>query len=65
MNSLEMKVTMKRNQDTLEKLAEALNVQISGVSARVNGKIDFRAKEIAVIKERYHLSPEEVCGIFF
>jgi len=64
-NSLEMKVTMKRNQDTQEKLAEVLGVKISGVSARINGKIDFRAKEIAVIKERYHLSPEEVCGIFF
>lgn len=65
MNSLEMKVAMKRNQDTQEKLAEALGLQVSGICARINGKVDFRSNEMKVIKERYNLSPEEVINIFF
>ncbi len=65
MNSLEMKVAMKRNEDTQEKLAEALGLQISGVSARINGHIDFRTSEIEKIRERYNLSDDELVKIFF
>ena len=65
MNSLEMKVAMKRNEDTQEKLAKALGLQISGVSARVNGHIDFRTSEIEKIRARYKLSDEELVKIFF
>lgn len=65
MNSLEMKVAMKRNEDTQEKLAEALGIKTSGVNARISGKIDFRASEISVIKKRYHLTAEEIDKIFF
>ena len=65
MNSLEMKVAMKKNEDTQEKLAEALGLQTSGLNARINGKIDFRASEICVIRDRYHLTPEETDKIFF
>ena len=65
MNSLEMKVAMKRNQDTLEKLAEVLGIQISGVCARVNGHIDFRISEVEKIRDRYNLSNEELVKIFF
>lgn len=65
MNSLEMKVAMKRNEDTQEKLAEALGLQISGVNARINGHIDFRTSEIEKIRERYNLSNDELVKIFF
>lgn len=65
MNSLEMKVAMKRNEDTQEKLAEALGLQISGVCARINGHIDFRTSEIEKIRERYNLSNDELVKIFF
>ena len=65
MNSLEMKVTMKRNEDTQEKLAEALGLQVSGVCARINGHIDFRTSEIEKIRERYNLSNDELVKIFF
>lgn len=65
MNSNEMKATMKRNGDTMEKLAETLDLQISGVSGRINGHIDFRASEISKIVRRYNLSPEETSHIFF
>ena len=65
MNSLEMKVAMKRNEDTQEKLAEALGLQISGVCARINGNIDFRISEVEKIRDRYNLSNEELVKIFF
>lgn len=65
MNSLEMKVVMKRNQDTQEKLAEALDLPVSGVNARINGSIEFRSGEMKLIKERYNLSAEDVVSIFF
>ena len=65
MDSLEMKVAMKRNNDTQEKLAEALGLQISGVNARINGKVDFRSSEIKKIIRRYHLTADDVNRIFF
>ena len=55
MNSLEMKVEMKRNKDTLEKLAEALGLQVSGAWA----------SEIEKIRERYNLSDADLVKIFF
>ena len=64
MNSIEMKVAMKRNEDTLEKLAEALGLQVSGAWARVNGQTEFRAKEISKIRQRYNLSAEDIVKIF-
>ena len=65
MNSNEMKAVMKRNDDTQEKLAEAMGLQLSGINARINGHVDFRASEIKMIKKRYGLSPEETDVIFF
>ena len=65
MNSLEMKVAMKRNEDTQEKLAEALGLQISGINARINGHIDFRISEVEKIRTRYNLSDEDLLKIFF
>ena len=65
MNSREMKAAMKLNDDTQEKLAEALGLPISGINARINGRTDFRASEICVIRKRYNLSNEETARIFF
>ena len=65
MNTNELKAAMKRHDDTQEKLAEALGLQVSGVSERVNGKVEFRRSEINTIRERYNLSPEETVRIFF
>ena len=65
MNTNELKATMKRHGDTQEKLAEALDLQVSGVNERVNGKVEFRRSEINTIRERYNLSPEETIKIFF
>lgn len=65
MNTNELKAVMKRNGDTQEKLAEALGLQVSGISERIRGNIDFRRSEINVIRNRYNLSAEETVMIFF
>lgn len=65
MNSNELKAAMKRNGDTQAKLAECLGLQTSGVNARINGGIEFRASEISKIMKRYNLSLKETNLIFF
>jgi transcriptional regulator with XRE-family HTH domain len=65
MQSNEMKAVMARNNDTQAKLAEELGLPVSGLNARINGQIDFRASEIKKIAQRYNLSPEKLGEIFF
>jgi plasmid maintenance system antidote protein VapI len=63
-NAGEMNAAMNRNHDTQEKHAEALGIKTSGVSARINGKIEFRRSEINIIRERYNLTADETVKIF-
>ena len=65
MNKSLIKSVMAKNDDTQEKLAEVLNLPVSGVCSRINGRIDFRASEISKIVKRYSLSPQETTDIFF
>ena len=65
MNKAALRAEMAKHCDTQERLAEALDIQVSGVSARINGHIDFRASEISTIVKRYGLSPQETMYIFF
>ena len=65
MQSNEMKAVIAKNNDTQVKLAEILGLQVSGLNARINGQIDFRASEIKKIAQRYNLSLEELDAIFF
>ena len=65
MNSSEMKAVMAKHNDTQEKLAEFLGLQTSGISLRINGKIEFRRSEINAIRKRYDLTDQETISIFF
>lgn len=65
MNPNELKAEMKRNNDTQEKLAEALELSVSGVNDRINGRVEFRRSEINTIRQRYNLSAEDTVRIFF
>lgn len=65
MNTNELKAVMKRNDDTQEKLAKALCLNISGVNERINGRVEFRRSEINIIRQRYNLSAEDTMKIFF
>lgn len=65
MNIKLLKATIIKNGDTQETLAEAMGIQTSGLSMRINGHTEFRRSEINFIKNRYNLSSDEVDEIFF
>ena len=65
MNKGNLRAMMVKHNDTQEKLAEYLNLPVSGVNARINGKTEFRRSEINAIRARYSLTPEETMDIFF
>lgn len=58
---------MVRYGDTGESLAAALGIQRSTLSAKMNEyrEAEFTQGEIKIIKERYHLTAEDVDLIFF
>lgn len=65
MNSDLLKSFIVKNGDTQSRLAEAMGLQVSALSQRINGHIDFRRNEIRFIKQRYNLTSEEIDSIFF
>ncbi len=65
MNKNKLKAKIVWSGDTQADLADALNMSLSNLSLRINGRIEFRQSEIQGIKERYKLSSEELDEIFF
>ena len=65
MNKNLLKAVIAKNGDTQSRLAEAMGMQISALSQRMSGQVDFRRNEILFIKQRYNLTSEEVDSIFF
>lgn len=65
MKTNELKAIMIRHNDTQEKLAKYLGLPVSGMNARINGKVEFRRSEINLIRARYELTPSETMNIFF
>ena len=51
--------------DNQATLAKALGMQQSALSARMNGKTDFRKTEMETIRKRYELDAETMQAIFF
>ena len=58
---------MKLFGDTQQMLADALGIAINTLNFKINetGGALFNAREIRIIKQRYHLTAEEVDQIFF
>ena len=65
MNSQLLKAKIMEHGDTQEALAKAIGISLSNLNDKLNGKASFRQNEIAAIKQRYHLTAEEVDLIFF
>lgn len=67
MNTQALKARMVEYGDTQNSLAKAIGVELGTLNKKINGKSerDFRQREIRKIKERYRLTAEEVCQIFF
>lgn len=56
---------MGEHGDKQSDLAKALDLPQSALSARMNGKTDFRKNEMEIIRKRYSLSAEDLQAIFF
>ena len=65
MNKNKLKAKIVASGDTQLDLAKALNLSLSNLSLRINGKVDFRQSEIEAFKKRYKLTPTELDEIFF
>lgn len=65
MDTNKLKGKIVENGDTQAQLAQAIGISASNLNDKINGKVSFRQDEIAMIKERYHLTAVEVDSIFF
>lgn len=65
MDTNKLKGKIIENGDTQAQLAQAIGISASNLNDKINGKVSFRQDEIAMIKERYHLTAVEVDSIFF
>lgn len=67
MNKLKLESVMKLHGDTGTSLAKFLRIARTTFSAKINetNGAEFTQGEIARIKEKYSLSPEDVIAIFF
>ena len=61
----ELKALMAKHEDRLEDLAAFLNISIMTLSAKVNGKTEFKRSEIESIALRYNLPAEDIQKVFF
>ena len=65
MNGAMLRSIMVLKGDTIRDLAEFLSITPNSVSNKINEKdTEFKQGEIAMIKDRYNLSPEQVDAIF-
>lgn len=66
MNRSLLKSIMALHNDTVRELAEFLGITPNSVSNKINENgTEFKQGEIAMIKERYNLSADQVDEIFF
>ena len=64
MDKAKFKSVMVLHGDTQGRLAEALGMAQETLSRKLNEQGEFSQSEIKAIKNRYHLTPDEVDAIF-
>lgn len=67
MNKLRLESVMRLHGDTGTSLAKFLNMARTTFSAKINetNGAEFTQGEIAMIRKKYSLSPDDVVAIFF
>lgn len=67
MNKYKLRAVLAENGDNYEKLAGCLGISTSTLSDKINERnnIGFTQPEMQQIKDRYHLTPEQIDYIFF
>ena len=65
MDKKELRIHMVKYGDTQETLANAMNISLSRLNAKINcNGAEFTQNEILFIKQRYNLSASDVDAIF-
>ena len=65
MNQKLLRVKMLMAEDSQGDLAKYLDLSNTAMSQKMNGKVQFKAEEIAKIVWKYNLTPQETYEIFF
>lgn len=66
MDKKELRIHMVKYGDTQETLANAMEISLSRLNAKINcNGAEFTQKEILFIKHRYNLTASDVDAIFF
>ena len=65
MNKQKFVGIMYENGDNQGKLAEAMDISLSRLNAKINGSGEFSQSAIQLIKDRYDLDADKVDEIFF
>lgn len=65
MNTTLFRVFMVKNHEKQTELAEVMNMAQSALSNRINGKIEWKKKEINFFRNRWNLTDQETIDIFF
>lgn len=65
MDKSKLKAQMALNNDTGIELSKYLQISQTSLSRKLNGESEFTQNEIFEIKQRYHLTPEQIDEIFF
>lgn len=64
MNVKKLQCAMIMNDDTTQKLAEALSITIKTLRDKIHGRSEFKQSEIQKIIERYGLTEKQTFDIF-
>ena len=64
-NTVMLKAKMILNHDTVIELASFLGMNRQSLSAKINGRKEFKQSEIGKIASRYRLTYNEMNEIFF
>lgn len=65
MNRLLLKYHRERHNDTMEELADALDMHPKTLQKKMNGSADFTLQEVRKIVKLYRLTPEQTWAVFF
>lgn len=60
-----LKTAIRRSGYSVRDLATYVGMSESAFSSRINGKIDFRIREVKELYYRLHLTQEQLFDIFF
>lgn len=65
MNTTLFRVFMVKNHEKQTELAEDMDMSQSALSNRINGKNEWKKKEINFFRNRWNLTDQETIDIFF